>query len=149
MCQHFPLAFIYIKSFFALSWIMEIFINHTDDSCHICSCVWDLRKPGERCGTQWLWIEGSQSPVLLPPYLGYLSPLVSDSQHIPNALGFPYRKSELASLFWMGKTAVALAISHGRYWERLERRTLTSDLLLFQASLRELRDTPIPTPTIF
>lgn len=90
-----------------------------------------------------------RSPVLLPLYLGYLSPLVSDSQHIPNALGFPYRKPELASLFWMGKTAVALAISHGRYWERLERRTLTSDLLLFQASLGELRDTPIPTPTIF
>lgn len=33
MCQHFPSAFIYIKSFFVLSWIMEIFSHHTDDSC--------------------------------------------------------------------------------------------------------------------
>ena len=43
------------------------------------------------------------SPVLLPLYLGYLSSLVSDSHHIPNALGFPYRKLGLPSPFWMGK----------------------------------------------
>lgn len=61
-----------------------------------------------------------RSPVLLLPYLGYLIPLASHSQHILNALNFQYRHLDFPSLFWKGKTAVAFGISHGRYQKRLD-----------------------------
>lgn len=132
MCQHFPPAFIYLKSFFALSWTVEIFSDHTDDSCHICSRVWDLRKALEKCRTQWFWIKGSQSQNWLFHYSRPSCPAASEVQHIPSTLGFPYRHLDFPSLFRMGKTAVAIRTSHGRYWERQESETLIFPKLVLE-----------------
>lgn len=101
----------------------------------ICPYVWDLRKLGrdvehsdfEMKAVKIGFPASLRSPVPLPLYLDYLILSASDSQHITNTFHFPYRHLELPSFFWKEKMAVAIEISHGRYWEKLESVTLTSD----------------------
>ena len=104
----------------------------------ICPCVWDLRKPGrdvensdlelkadsenwlsrfsqESYPTASLFRISHSSCVRLPAY----------PQHLLFSIHL-----ELPSFFWKEKMAVAIEISHGRYWEKLESVTLTSDPFL-------------------
>ena len=87
-CQHFSSAFIYIKSFFVLSWMMEIFSHHTDDSRLLAPVSGALERPGRDAGTVTLSCRqivqtGSttslRSPALLSLYLEYLILPASDS----------------------------------------------------------------------
>ena len=87
-CQHFSSAFIYIKSFFVLSWMMEIFSHHTDDSRLLAPVSGALGRPGRDAGTVTLSCRqivqtGSttslRSPALLSLYLEYLILPASDS----------------------------------------------------------------------